>query len=176
VTTNAPLFKTLLGREFDALDARVREVHDGQSRRLRGVATIERGTSLIARLLCASALLPRNQKALPVTVQITISDHGEIWTRCFDTSAPMRSTLRECSGFLVERLGLATMKFWLERRGGGINWCLCGISAFGCSLPLSWFRIATYTGANRGRYCFDVYAELRGIGKLIRYQGELDVV
>jgi hypothetical protein len=165
-----------MGREFDALDPRVREVHDGQSRELRGVATIERGTSLIARLFCASALLPRNQSALPVAVEIRVSDQGETWIRRFHTSASMRSTLHERSGFLVERLGLATMKFRLERHGGGINWRLCGISALGCPLPLNWFRIITYTGVNRGRYCFDVYAQLRGIGKLIRYQGELDVV
>ncbi len=172
----AALFPMLLGSEFDSLHSRVKAVHGGAVKLLGGVGTIERGPSLIARLLCALAMLPQDQAALQVEVEISALADGERWTRRFGTSAPMRSVLRARNGLLVERLGLLTMSFRLTPRDGGIDWLLVRIAGLGCPLPRRLFRISTYSGVRRDRYQFMVDAALAGVGKLIRYEGELDVI
>jgi hypothetical protein len=170
----AALFPDLLGREFDGLDARVRAVHGGAPRVLRGSATIERGTSVLARFFCAIAFLPRNQCCKSAVVEIVTMPDGEQWTRHFGESAPMRSRLRARGDLLVERLGPVTMAFELVARDGGIDWVLRRVAALGCPLPLRWFRVASRSGVRAGRYQFLVLAELSGVGRIIRYEGELD--
>jgi hypothetical protein len=171
---DAALFPALLGAEFAALDAQVRSVHDGASRYLSGTATIERGTSALARLMCALASLPGNQVHDRVEVWIETLPDGERWTRWFGGSAPMRSRLHAQGDLLVERLGPVTMNFKLIAREGGIDWLLRGVSVLGCPLPLRWFRVVSRSGVHGTRYQFAVLAELGGVGRIIRYEGELD--
>jgi hypothetical protein len=170
------LFPTLLGHDLEALHASVRRAHSGQALTLRGTATIARGPSLLARLLCRLASLPRNQLQEPLTVTIEVLTAAERWTRHFGQSAPMRSTLRVRDGLLVESLGLTTMRFRLTARDGGIDWTLVRIAGLGIPLPCRLFRIATRSGVTNDRYAFQVTAAVVGIGELIRYEGELDVV
>jgi len=168
------LFPSLLGGEFAALDAQVRSVHGGASRQLSGTATIERGPSMLARLMCHVAMLPRNQVRERVAVRIETLSDGERWTRYFGNSAPMRSKLYAQGNLLVERLGPVTMSFELVAREGGIDWLLRGVVILGCPLPLRWFRVASRSGVNGTRYQFVVLADLAGVGRIIRYEGDLD--
>ncbi len=79
-------------------------------------------------------------------------------------------------GLLVERLGPAVLTFRLREREGGVEWALVHLSAIGIRLPIRWFMVSAYSGARAERYTFVVNAALRGIGHIIRYEGELDVV
>src|SRR5271155_1777315 len=47
----ATLFPSVLGAQFAALDPCLRWVHSGESRRLRGSVTVERGSGVVARML-----------------------------------------------------------------------------------------------------------------------------
>jgi hypothetical protein len=170
------LFPTLLGHDFDALHESVRRAHNGQALTLRGTATIARGPSLLARLLCRLASLPHDQLREPLTVTIEVLTDAERWTRHFGRSSAMRSTLRVRDGLLVESLGLTTMHFRLTARDGGIDWTLVRIAGLGIALPRQLFRIVTRSGVTNDRYAFQVTAALIGIGELIRYEGELDLV
>jgi hypothetical protein len=169
------LFPSLLGETFQRLDAPVRAVHGGSSRRLRGTATVERGHSLFARILCAMASLPRSADRVPIEVQINTDSQGERWTRFFGDCRPMQSRLHGNRDLLVERLGPAVFVFRLREHGGGIAWSLIQISALSIQLPIRWFTVSAFSGAHAGRYTFTVDAALRGVGRIIRYDGELDV-
>lgn len=75
----AALFPSLLGAEFEKLGPPVRWVHDGESRVLRGVATVERGSSLLAKVLGALASLPPAMKDAALEVWIEPTERGERW-------------------------------------------------------------------------------------------------
>lgn len=172
----AALFPDLLGDAFTTLAAPVRRVHGGGSHRFAGTAIVERGTSLVARWICAVASLPPSLKDVPVVVATEELGDQERWTRSYGTSTPMCSELRRDGTLLVEHLGPATMTFRLAADCGAIVWKLVRVTALGCPLPLPWFDVTARSGSDGYRYRFEVDAKLCGIGRIIRYEGILDVV
>jgi hypothetical protein len=86
----------------------------------------------------------------------------------------MVTTLHREGELLTERLGPAALKFRLSVRGGGMEWVLAHVSACGIPLPLKWFRICATIDSRNGRYYFFVDSELRGVGRIARYEGLLD--
>jgi hypothetical protein len=172
--TPAPLFPCALGAEFAGLHPCVKRVHGGGSLKLRGTAAVERGTSLIARALGAIASLPPSMAGGLIEVHIEAGHEGERWTRVFAASHRMVSTLRREGKFVIERLGPAALKFRLSVRDGGMEWVLRHISVCGIPLPLRWFRIVAKVDSRDGRYHFSVDSQLRGVGRIVRYEGFLD--
>jgi Domain of unknown function (DUF4166) len=168
------LFPGLLGEGFASLHPHVRAVHSGQSRRWTGRASVRRGTHWLARIAATVARLPSTQGKVPVIVTIEARDGKEIWTRYFGGATPMRSTLVNDGGWLVERMGPASLQFQVNVRDGGMSWYLRRISVFGVPMPRSLFQVQARVDAN-GSYRFLVAVGLTGIGELIRYEGELDV-
>jgi hypothetical protein len=164
----------MLGAEFNALDPCLKRVHSGESLKLEGTASVERGASLVARALGVIASLPPAVTNAPIEVQIDASSRGERWIRVFATSHCTVSTLHRGGELLVERLGPAALKFRLSVHRGGMEWVLEHISACGIPLPLRWFRISATIDSRDGRYHFSVDSELRGVGRIVRYEGLLD--
>lgn len=173
---SAGLFPTLLGPAFEALPRAVRAVHDGRSLTLRGTATVTRGTALLGRLLARAASLPPAQHDVPLEVHIEAQPRQEIWTRRYGDAPVMRSELRWLGSDFSESLGLATLRFGLRADERGIVWQLAGVRALGIPLPRRWFEVRASASAPRGRYRFEVQAALRGVGLIVRYEGELDVI
>jgi hypothetical protein len=164
----------VLGVEFAALDSCLRWVHSGDSRHLRGSVTVERGTSVAAKVFGVLASLPSAMTDAPIEVRIEVTEMGETWIRLFASHHLMVSTLQRDRGLLVERLGPVTFKFRLVVRDGALEWVLEHIAAFGIALPLSWFRISATIDSRDGRYHFAVESELCGIGRIVRYEGLLN--
>jgi Domain of unknown function (DUF4166) len=171
--TAATLFPTVLGAEFAALDPCVRWVHSGESRTLQGNVTVERGMSLLARALGALASLPSTMTNASIEVRIEPTRKGEKWTRLFAGGARMMSTLQREGDLLVEKVGPATLKFRVSARGGAMQWSLASIAALGIALPLRWFHVSAAIESRDGRYHFVVNSELRGAGRIVRYEGSL---
>jgi hypothetical protein len=174
-TETTALFPALLGARFPSLDAMVRRVHGGQPGQWTGTASIQRGTSYLAQIACAMAGLPAEATGAPVIVEIETDGTTERWTRRFAGSRPMRSTLARQETWLKERLGPATLIFTLVERDGGIDWLLERIYVLGCRLPRVLFTVSAHSGCTAADYRFVVEARLCGIGRLIRYEGELNV-
>jgi Domain of unknown function (DUF4166) len=172
--TAATLFPSVLGVEFAALDSCLTWVHSGESRQLRGCVTVERGTSVVAKVLGVLSSLPSAMTDAPIEVRIEVTEKGETWTRLFASRHLMVSTLQKDRGLLVERLGPAAFKFRLLVREGTLEWVLEHIAAFGITLPVRWFRISAHIDSRGGRYHFVVDSELRGVGRIVRYEGLLD--
>ncbi|RPE79498.1 DUF4166 domain-containing protein [Vulcaniibacterium tengchongense] len=171
----APLFRRLLGADFERLAPRVRALHarDGGGNH-QGAATVECGRHWLARLCARAARLPPAMHG-PIAVEIAVDARGERWTRRFGRHA-MRSRLWARDGLLCERLGLATFGFRIGVEGGAIAWRVARVRALGVPLPPRWFAGVRAREAERdGRYRFEVEARLPRVGLLVRYRGWLDV-
>jgi hypothetical protein len=169
------LFPGLLGEGFKSLHPHVRAVHNGQSRRWSGRATVQRGSHPLARLAATLARLPTTQRDEPVIVVIETQAGSEVWTRHFGGAAPMRSVLSNHGGMLVEQMGPVSLQFQANVRDGGMDWYLRRISFLGLPLPRRLFRVVAQASATAKGYRFLVAVGLTGIGEMIRYEGELEV-
>jgi hypothetical protein len=166
------LFPRLLGEGFASLHPQVRMVHSGQSRRWTGLASVQRGSHLLARIATAMAGLPSTQHQKPVTVSIEASNGREVWTRHFGDGAPMRSTLFDRGGVLVESMGALTLEFQVNVQDGGMSWYLRRVALLGIPMPHGLFQVQARVDGGKS-YRFFVAVALAGIGELIRYEGEL---
>ena len=167
------LFPGLLGEGFAALHPQVRIVHSGQSRRWTGIASVQRGSHPLARIAAKVAGLPPTQHQKPMTVTIEARNGREIWTRHFGDAAPMRSTLFDRGGLLVERMGSLSLEFQVNVRDAGMSWYLRRVTFLGITFPHRLFQVQARVDAATG-YRFFVSVGLAGMGELIRYEGALD--
>jgi hypothetical protein len=167
-----PLYVTLLGSSFHALSPILQRIHDDRARkRYAGRCAVERGTGRLARALAALVGLPKPHHDTPVEVTIERRGDIETWTRRFGSQA-MRSVLRARDRVLEERLGLVTLRFELVATEESILWAIKGARFLCLPLPVSFFSACTARESIDGdRYRFDVHAEMRGVGLLVRYRG-----
>ena len=80
----ATLFARLLGEKFDRLPPRVRALHACETAQTyAGHADVDRGTSILSRLMGTATRLPtrKTEQELQVTIEPCAS--GERWTRRF---------------------------------------------------------------------------------------------
>src|SRR5581483_8538516 len=98
-----PLYRRVLGPGFDALPARVRELHDLTGPSLwHGRAAVERGRSLPARLAALLTGLPPEGPDQPLQVAFEPVGAAEVWSRKFGAS--LFRTVQEARGpWLCER-------------------------------------------------------------------------
>jgi hypothetical protein len=170
-----PLYRRLLGPEYELLPPRVRELHD-----LTGAATwsgradVERGTSWIARAMATLLSLPPSGRDQALSVAFTPDGGREIWRRTFG-SAVFRSLQYERGGRLFERVGPSTLVFALNVSVDGLSLILSGVHFLGVPLPPALHPgVRTLESERDGRYTFEVEATLPLIGMLVRYSGWLE--
>src|SRR5690606_20612070 len=166
------LYARLLGASFENLSPVLQRIHDARTRkRYAGRCTIERGRGVLARVLASVARLPPSHEDVAVEVTIECDRESETWARRFGTHK-MTSVLRDRSRILEERLGAVTLRFKLVATSERITWLLCGARFLLFPLPASWFAACTaYETTDGAQYRFDVHAEMRGVGLLVRYRG-----
>ncbi len=166
------LYATLLGTSFESLSPVLQRIHDDRaSKRYVGRCAVERGHSPLARVLARIVGLPHSHPDTPVEVTIECNGTHETWTRRFG-GHEMRSVLRVGDRALEERLGAVTLKFELVASPEGISWLMQEARFLFLPLPRSWFSpCAARESIDGERYCFDVHAEMRGVGLLVRYRG-----
>ena len=169
------LFPSILGPAFALLNSSLRWVHGGEGRELSGTVTVERGTSFAAKVLAALTSLPPSLHDAPVQVQIQIDGERERWIRTYARSKVMSSTLYKEGGLLVERVGAAALTFRIVARDGGMDWQLQKVSMLGIPLPVKWFEVSARVDLRQGRYHFLIDSSLSGVGRIVRYEGLLDV-
>ncbi len=166
------LYERILGASFQNLSPVLKRIHDSRARkRYVGRCKIERAKGLLARAVALIARLPDSHDDAPVEVMIECHESGETWARRFGAH-PMISVLRDRCHILEERLGAVTLRFKLVATTDSIAWLLCGARFLLFPLPASWFAACTaYETTDGTQYRFDVHAEMRGIGLLVRYRG-----
>lgn len=170
-----PLYRRVLGPRFDALPARVRELHNlhGPSVWV-GMANVERGRSLVSRIAALVSGLPPEGRDQPLRVTFEPVGAKETWSRQFG-SAPFRSVQYERGGFLLERVGPTTFVFSVLASPEGLALRLDGFRVLGVPLPrLLHPAVRTFESERDGRYHFEVEARLPLFGLLVRYAGWLE--
>jgi hypothetical protein len=169
------LFPSRLGAAFAFLDPDLQWVHGGESRDLSGTVTVQRGTSLIAKALSALTTMPPTLHNAPIRIRIDVLGDKERWIRTYDGRHVMSSTLHKDGGTLVERVGPAALTFRVVERDTGMDWQLQRVSMLRLPLPAAWFEISARVDMQQGRYHFLIDSAVRGVGRIVRYEGLLDV-
>jgi hypothetical protein len=145
-----------------------------------GMARVEAGTNLFARLLAALYGFPRTGEHVPVKVSFHRRDNGEHWQR--DFAGRKFSTFQsEGHGYadklLVERFGPVTFWMALVLKDGKLHLIARHWSVFGIPLPLALSPNASaYEYADEDDFCFHVEVKHWLMGLIVRYEGRLQVV
>jgi hypothetical protein len=172
---NEALFPSRLGAAFALLDPDLQWVHGGESRDLSGTVTVQRGTSLIARVLGALTSLPPTLRNAPIRIRIDVAGDKERWIRTYAGAHVMSSILYRDGGALIEKVGPAALTFQTIERDAGMDWQLQKVSLLGIPLPAAWFEISARVDMQQGQYHFLIDSAVRGAGRIVRYEGLLDV-
>lgn len=170
-----PLYRRLLGTEFDHLPGQVRALHDTTTATSwSGRADVVRGTSLGARVLATLFRLPPQGLDQVLTVTFEPKGRAEVWTRMFGAKHFV-STQRASGEQLLETVGPCTLHMSLHTGGDGL--ALKVVAARILGLPVPRFllpRIRTLETERDGRYTFDVEAAIPAFGQLVHYRGWLE--
>jgi saccharopine dehydrogenase-like NADP-dependent oxidoreductase len=168
-----PLYRRIMGPRFDALPLALRALHevigDGGA---AGTATVSRGRSHAARLVCALMGFPPSG-VHPLHVAFEEHDGVERWTRDFGGHV-FSSRLSQSGRQVVERFGPLQFHFDLETTDNGLEmhlreWCFLGIA-----LPLLLApRSTAREWADGDDYRFDVSIGLPLVGRVVHYAGRL---
>lgn len=169
-----PLYRRVLGGDFDGLPPAVREMHDlAGAGRAEGSATVTRGTNPLARMLARLMGFPPAGKDVPVSVRFMERDGRETWVRQFGDST-FSSELSQGGGLMIERFGVLRFGFALEGGADGLGMRLrrWWVGPIPMPLALGPRGLARETEFN-GLFQFDVPIALPLLGPIVSYRGSL---
>ena len=173
-----PLYRRILGDAYASLPQPLQVMHD-LKRELTavGVASVERGTGLLARLAAAVVGFPPAGDDVPVEVAFSLNGGRELWQRNF-AGRQFASTQEEGQGrnarLMCERFGPLNFVMALVADGERMRLVMRRWSLFGLPLPLALApRIHAYEFAEAGRFHFHVEISHPLAGRIVRYRGWL---
>jgi hypothetical protein len=173
-----PLYRRLLGDAYAQLPAPIQAMHDlADTLSVAGLATVDRGRSLVARAIAAVVGFPPAGENVPVKVLFTLREGREVWRRSFADHG-FTSTQEEGRGsfdrLMCERFGPFAFGIALLREMDRLRLVIRRWSVFGIPLPraLAPFGSA-YESAEDGRFHFHVEIRLPVIGLIVGYRGWL---
>jgi hypothetical protein len=178
VSRDGGLYERILGTSWKRLPEVVRDAHRETS---RGVFCVIRGPSRLAQALAGALRLPTSQANTPIVLQIAPCHGGERWRRTFGTRRLTTRQYEAPNGLLAERFGALEFRFRLGVIDGRLIYCQEG--AFLCvgslRIPLPhWISpqvSAAETAAAPQRTHVSVSVSMPGIGRLIAYEGDLEI-
>jgi len=176
---SVPLYKRILGEAWDALPAPLAALHNVVSaeQKAEGIARVETGKHVFARLLAALYGFPHTGEHVPVKVSFQRKDGGEVWQR--DFAGRIFSTVQsEGRGYadklLVERFGPVIFWMALVLKQGELHYVTRRWSVFGIPLPLAFApNSSVYEFADGDDFCFHVEVKHWLMGLIVRYEGKL---
>lgn len=180
----APLYHRILASAWDELAAPIRAMHNlassGAAMTAVGQASIERGANPLAHVVASLMAFPKAGRNVPVQVEFTASEAGEVWQRTFGGktfSSSQRRGSGRWDGLLAERFGPMTFGLAVVVAGGCLQLVVRKWSMFGVPMP----QFLAPGGharehAENERFNFDVEITLPLIGRIVRYRGYLEPV
>jgi hypothetical protein len=173
-----PLYRRIIGDAYATLPRPLQVMHDLKSElTATGVASVERGKGLFARLAAAIVGFPPVGDDVPVEVAFRLQDGRELWQRNF-AGQRFESTQEEGKGrsarLLCERFGPLNFVMALVIEGERMRLMMRRWTLFGLPLPLVLApRIDAYEFAEAGRFRFHVEISHPLTGLIVRYRGWL---
>lgn len=168
-------YRQAMGNRFAELAEPVRRMHQPLGpTRARGEASVERGTSLAARLLGRVMGFPP-AGSYRCEVLFEPADGREVWTRSFGPHRFASEMSVSRGGLLVERFGPMRFHFALEVTGaGGLVMLLRRWTFLGLPMPrMLGPRIAASEAAEGDAFRFDVAVAMPLVGPVVHYRGLL---
>lgn len=168
-----PLYRRIMRASFDRLPPPVRDMHHliGDAG-AAGTATVRRGRSPLARLVCAVMRFPPEGSHV---LHVAFEEYRgkERWTREFSGQS-FASELSQCGDLLCERFGPMRFHFDLPGSPSGLRMEMRKWSVFRIPMPLALAPRSEAREWGEGEeFCFDVPVALPGIGEIIHYAGRL---
>jgi hypothetical protein len=173
-----PLYRRILGDAYATLPRPLQVMHDLKSElTATGVASVERGKGLLARLAAAIVGFPPAGDDVPLEVAFRVKDGRELWQRNF-AGQRFESTQEEGKGrsarLLCERFGALNFVMVLVVEDEHMRLMMRRWSLFSVPLPLVLApRIHAYEFAEAGRFRFHVEISHPLTGLIVRYRGWL---
>jgi len=176
------LYRRLLGDAWDTVPAPVRQMHElpycGDGAVVAdGVAMVERGRGLLARLVAALFGFPPAGREIPVTVEFDVQDGIEHWRRTF-AGRSFASTQEAGQGriahLLCERFGPLAIGIALVPDREKLGFEVRSWSLLGLPLPLAVApRGNSYEHDDGGRFGFHIEIRHGLTGLIVAYRGWL---
>ena len=136
---HAPLYKRILNAAWDDLPEQVRTMHDiGASARAEGTGSVECGEGLLSRIICRVFDFPPSGREIPVSVDFTVEDGVETWTRNF---AGHEFSSLQCAGrgrgdrLITEKFGIFSFDMALTVEDGRMYYVMRRWRKLGIPLP-----------------------------------------
>jgi uncharacterized protein DUF4166/saccharopine dehydrogenase-like protein len=174
----APLYRRLLGDVWYSLPQPLRAMHDLDSElSAEGVAVVERGSGLMARLAAAVIGFPRGGESVPVTVSFRARDGREYWQRTFagrSFSSIQEQGRGRSEWLMCEKFGPLNFGMALVCEADRMRLIVRRWSCFGIPMPLALAPHSnSYEFARDGRFCFHVEISHPITGLIVGYRGWL---
>lgn len=176
-----PLYKEVLGGDYDRLPAIIQAMHNVQGRHsARGRGRVRRSTHLPGRWIATLLGMPAEAEDIAVETSFALEQGVESIIRDYNGSILVthQAMVQGNSGtrpMLLERFGPAKLFIRLEGNEEGITFHLQRCSLLG--LPLPWFlspRLTARERVTQGKYHYFVQVGLPLLGRLIEYEGFLE--
>jgi hypothetical protein len=172
----APLFRRILGQDWDLLPDAVLYAHT-PPRMMEGLVKVERGDGFLSRLIGRLLRLPDAGDRRPIMVRMSLEEDGELWERWIQ-GRRYPSKLRPGAGYflglLVEQFGAVAVGVSLIWRAGRLEFQPRRWTLFGLPMPDSLVPGgASFECEINGDFCFHIEITHQWIGLLIRYSGKL---
>jgi hypothetical protein len=176
--TGHPLYQRILGEAWEKLPAEIKHVHDfAVMSRMTGTADVERGDSLMSRLIAALFRFPAAGHQVPVSVTFRADGGRETWTRIFakrQFKSVQVAGQRLYERLIVEQFGPFRFGLALVIDGAKLRLVTRRWSLFGCSLPSSWAPTGeSFETVADDRFHFHVEIRHPLCGLIVKYAGWL---
>ncbi len=143
---------------------------------LTGVARVDRGHSVLSRIIGYVFRFPAASDTVPVSVEMCQTDDGELWVRNFGQSQFRSKLTYAGNGRLYERFG--TFKFELSLPVQNSEMAMPVARGWFLGIPLpKWILPESETReyVEESRFRFDVRLSAPLAGFIVHYQGWLEI-
>ncbi len=175
-----PLYKEVLGEDYDRLPAVIQTMHNVQGRHsARGRGRVRRARHLPGRLLATFLGMPAEASDVEVETSFTLKDGVESITRNYNGSILITHQAKapgegDEGPMLLERFGPVKLFIRLEGNEDGITFHLQQCALLGLPLPRFFSpRLMARERVTDGKYHYIVQVALPFFGRLIEYEGFL---
>ena len=172
-----PLFKQVLGIEFESLPGPLLELHTTTGQAFyKGIAQTNGPTGLSGRIAAKLVGFPAAGEDIPVSVTITSNSNTEFWVREFDGHRFHSTLSLNNNGLVQERFGPLSLQLGLTRENDTLQYPVVSGKLFGC-IPVPGFLLPqsiTHEEVDQhGRFVFDVLLKTPFGARIVHYRGWL---